>query len=212
LESQAAGTLTVLTERWSFKRRTGDFICHHKFLALSSRISLRGSVSYDTGGVDPQSQQLLLELISGDLTEIGRKYLEAWKGEPFVKFRLISNKVPNFNDEVLVTRFNVIEFTKSFLGKENPALKRELLPSELPGIANRCLVAYRRLLRRGRFVQPRSGLVLVSPVLSPAWISVSSPLLERATMSQISSLPQPTQSVSRVLTADTRHKRVRQIV
>jgi hypothetical protein len=43
----------------------------------------------------------------------------------------------------------------------------------------------------------------VSPVLSPAWISVSSPLLERATMSQISSLPQPTQSVSRVLTADT---------
>jgi hypothetical protein len=47
------------------------------------------------------------------------------------------------------------------------------------------------------------SLLLVSPVLSPAWISVSSLLLERATMSQISSLPQPTQSVSRVLTADT---------
>lgn len=123
-----------------------------------------GSVSYDTGGVDPQSQQLLLEYISGDLTEIGRKYLEAWKGEPFTKFRLISNKVPNFNDEVLVTRFNVIEFTKSFLGKENPALKRQLLPAELPGIANRCLAAYRRLLKRGRFVQPRSGLLLLHKV------------------------------------------------
>jgi hypothetical protein len=44
----------------------------------------------------------------------------------------------------------------------------------------------------------------VSPVLSSARISVSSSLLERATMSQKSSLPQPTQSVSRVLTADIR--------
>jgi hypothetical protein len=36
----------------------------------------------------------------------------------------------------------------------------------------------------------------VSPALSPAQISVSSSLLERATMSLKSSLPQPTQSVS----------------
>src|SRR5262249_23463899 len=39
--------------------------------------------NYDPGGVDPQSQQLLLELISGDVSEIGRKYLDAWKGKPF---------------------------------------------------------------------------------------------------------------------------------
>lgn len=123
-----------------------------------------GNAGYDTGGVDPQSQQLLLELISGDLTEIGRKYLAAWKGKPFIKFVLISNKVPNFNDDVLVTRFNVLEFKESFLGRENPALKRELLPAELPGIANRCLAAYRRLLQRGRFVQPQSGLALLGKV------------------------------------------------
>jgi hypothetical protein len=47
---------------------------------------------------------------------------------------------------------------------------------------------------------------LVSPVLSPARISVSSSLLEKATMSQKSSLPQPAQSVSWVLTADTSNK------
>jgi phage/plasmid-associated DNA primase len=123
-----------------------------------------GNTGYDAGGVDPQSQQLLLELISGDLTEIGQKYLAAWKGKPFVKFILISNKVPNFNDEVLVTRFNVLEFKESFLGKENPALKRTILPAELPGIANRCLAAYRRLCERGRFIQPASGLALLSKV------------------------------------------------
>jgi phage/plasmid-associated DNA primase len=60
-----------------------------------------------------------LELISGDLTEIGRKYLDARKGKPFIKFILISNKVPNFNDEVLVTRFNVVDFKQSFLNREN---------------------------------------------------------------------------------------------
>jgi putative DNA primase/helicase len=123
-----------------------------------------GATSYDAGGVDPQSQQLLLELISGDLTEMGRKYLAAWKGSPFIKFILISNKVPNFNDEVLVTRFNVLDFKRSFLGRENPALKKTILPSELPGIANRCLAAYRRLLGRGRFLQAASGLALLSKV------------------------------------------------
>jgi phage/plasmid-associated DNA primase len=123
-----------------------------------------GNTSYDAGGVDPQSQQLLLELISGDLAEIGRKYLDAWKGKPFIKFILISNKVPNFNDEVLVTRFNVVDFKQSFLNRENPALKRVILPAELPGIANRCLAAYRRLLKRGRFIQAASGLALLSKV------------------------------------------------
>jgi putative DNA primase/helicase len=120
-----------------------------------------GNVSYDPGGVDPQSQQLLLELISGDLTEIGRKYLEAWKGKPFIKFILISNKVPNFNDEVLITRFNVLEFTESWLGREDATLKLKVLPSELPGIANRCLAAYRRLLQQGHFIQPTSSLALL---------------------------------------------------
>ena len=123
-----------------------------------------GYASYDAGGVDPESQQLLLELVSGDLTEIGQKYLAAWKGKPFIKFRLISNKVPNFNDEVLVTRFNTIEFTESFLGREKPELKLRVLPSELPGIANRCLAAYRRLLVRGHFVQPKSGIALLNRV------------------------------------------------
>src|SRR5262245_2217378 len=64
-------------------------------------------------------------------------------------------------------------------------------------------------LQCGSYLPPRSAAAsrdgcssrLVSPVLSPARLSVSSSLLERATMSQKSSLPQPTQSVSRVLTA-----------
>jgi putative DNA primase/helicase len=72
---------------------------------------------------------------------------------------LISNEVPNFNDPILASRFIKIAFTQSFLGREDKFLK-EKLTAELPGIANRCLAAYRRLRERGFFVQPESGLQL----------------------------------------------------
>ena len=62
----------------------------------------------------------------------------------------------------------MIEFTESFYGRENPELKRTILPGELPGIANRCLAAYRRLLREGKFIQPTSGLVLLGKVRAAA--------------------------------------------
>jgi putative DNA primase/helicase len=119
---------------------------------------------WDPGGIDPHSQQLLLELISGDATEIGRKYVEAWKGMPFIKFLLISNKILNFNDDVLITRFNTLEFQKSYLGKERPELKKKILPAEISGIAARCVAAYGRLLRRGHFIQPRTGVALIGKV------------------------------------------------
>jgi hypothetical protein len=38
------------------------------------------------------------------------------------------------------------------------------LPAELSGIANRCLAGYRRLLDRGRFIQPKSAEALTSKV------------------------------------------------
>ena len=41
---------------------------------------------------------------------------------------------------------------------------RDQLQAELPGIANRCLAAYRRLRARGRFIQPKSGLALAKKI------------------------------------------------
>jgi putative DNA primase/helicase len=120
--------------------------------------------NYDPGGVDAESQQLLLEFVSGDASEIGQKYLSAWKGKPTIKLLVISNKPLNFNDEVLSTRFNTVEFTHSFLGRENPDLKNRILPSEVPGIATKCVAAYGHLLRRGHLIQPKTGLALINRV------------------------------------------------
>jgi phage/plasmid-associated DNA primase len=41
---------------------------------------------------------------------------------------------------------------------------RDKLERELPGIANRCLAAYRRLRERGRFIQPGAALPLVKKI------------------------------------------------
>ena len=61
------------------------------------------------------------------------------------------NKIPNFNDPVLPTRFVKLAFEVSFLGREDNQLSERLL-SELPGIAVRCLAAYRRACERGRLI------------------------------------------------------------
>jgi putative DNA primase/helicase len=115
--------------------------------------------NFDPGGLDHKSKELVLKITGGDHVSIGRKYQPAWQGVLPTKMILISNEVPNFNDPILASRFIKIAFTQSFFGREDLFLK-EKLAAELPGIANRCLRAYRRLRERGFFVQPESGLKL----------------------------------------------------
>jgi len=119
-----------------------------------------GQVSFDPGGIEHKSMQDLLEIIAGDEQSWGRKYIDAWQGKPYLKIIYISNQMPNLNDNALLTRFIFLYFPISFLGKEDEDLKDKLL-AELPGIANRCLIAYRRLRERKKFIQPKSGLELL---------------------------------------------------
>ncbi len=123
-----------------------------------------GAVSYDPGGLDHKSIQALLEYSSGDATRAGQKHIRAWVGKPLIKITLISNRVPNFRDQVLPDRFIMLDFKKSNLGKEDHNLKTRTLPAEISGIAYRCLAAYRRLLERDRFIQPKSALKLLTSV------------------------------------------------
>jgi phage/plasmid-associated DNA primase len=82
-----------------------------------------------------------------------------------LKLTLISNEVLNFNDTTLPWRFIKISFTQSFFGKEDVDL-REKLAAEISGIATRCMAAYRRLITRGKFIQPQSGAELERKVLA----------------------------------------------
>jgi putative DNA primase/helicase len=118
-----------------------------------------GEKSYDAGGLDHASAEMLLKLTGGDKVTIARKYVKAWEGKLPIKMVLVSNVVPNFNDVVLPTRFIKVAFDVSFLNKEDITLPKRL-EGELSGIARRALAGYQRAVKRGRFVQPKSGLRL----------------------------------------------------
>lgn len=115
--------------------------------------------NFDPGGVDAMSKEKLLRITGGDPDTVGRKWIGPWRGVHPMKVFLISNVIPNLNDPNLVSRFVKIAFNVSFRDREDLNL-RSKLERELPGIAVRCLAAYRRLCRRGRFIQPASGLKL----------------------------------------------------
>jgi len=52
-----------------------------------------------------------------------------------------------------------VKFDQSFYGREDVDLRNKL-EREISGIAVRCMAAYRRLVERGKFKQPESGIEL----------------------------------------------------
>jgi putative DNA primase/helicase len=113
----------------------------------------------DPGGLDHRSAEQLLQIIGGDRQTIKLMWSGVpWEGVLPMKIILISNVTPRLNDEkgVLPTRFMKLSFGRSFAANPDLGLLNKLL-NELPGIAVRCLRAYRRLCERGHFVQPKSG-------------------------------------------------------
>lgn len=91
---------------------------------------------------------------NGDLS-VGRKYKSAFNGRMPGRIAITCNNVLQFSDDsgALAGRFIICPFNKSFFGQEDPELEHKLA-SELPGIANRCIEALRRLRSRGHFVEP----------------------------------------------------------
>lgn len=91
---------------------------------------------------------------NGDIS-CSRKYKSAFSGRIPGRISITCNNVLAFNDDsgALAGRFVICPFNKSFFGQEDPTLERDLA-NELPGIANRCITALRRLRARGRFLEP----------------------------------------------------------
>src|ERR1700720_2342745 len=119
---------------------------------------------FDPGGLDYKSVQELLKITSGDRVTIPRRYIPAWEGVLPGKVWIASNKMLNFNDRVLPTRFIKLAFEISFLDREDPTLAARLIANELPGIAAQCLPAYHRAKARGRLIQPKSGAKLAAKI------------------------------------------------
>ena len=157
----AKAFVSLELDKWTMGENSGERLIGRKMLAFPD-VRLKPprwyGANFDPGGVDHKSAELLLKISGGDRISLGRKYNPVpWEGALPGKVWMVSNKVPNFNDAVLPTRFVKIAFDVSFLGREDIYLADRLLAQELPGIAARCLRAYWRLRDRTHFIQPRSA-------------------------------------------------------
>lgn len=101
-----------------------------------------------------------LKSISGeDDRGVDRKNRTTWEGKLGCRFVLVANSMPRFNDPsgALLGRMLHIEFTRSFLGREDTKLTPRLL-TELPGILNWALDGLVALNERGRLITPAASI------------------------------------------------------
>jgi putative DNA primase/helicase len=105
----------------------------------------------------------VLKMISGeDLITIDRKYADPIPTRLTCRIVYISNELPRFKDPsgALANRMVILRLIESFLGREDSTLDGRLA-NERPGILLWATAGWKRLMARGRFVQPKSGLPLL---------------------------------------------------
>lgn len=109
--------------------------------------------------------EIFLAVTGEDPHDVQRKNRTAWHGTLGLRFMVMSNDPPTFNDAsgALSVRMIQLAFEQSFLGREDPALTSKLL-EELPGIFNWAIEGLRSLTARGRFVEPACGTELAEQV------------------------------------------------
>jgi putative DNA primase/helicase len=107
----------------------------------------------------------LLSISREDQMTVNRKFNAAWHGKMPTRIMFLTNELPAINDSsgAFASRLVVIVFIKSFLGKEDRTLT-EKLARELSGILNWAIKGYRRLNKRGHFIQPKSGFEAIEEI------------------------------------------------
>jgi P4 family phage/plasmid primase-like protien len=103
----------------------------------------------------------ILSIIGEDKIKVNRKYKGALGVRLQTKLLFLSNMLLKIPDEsgVLPSRFIYVKLSKSFYGRENKNLRKQLR-TELPGILNFAIEHFHNLLKRGAFIQPKTGKVL----------------------------------------------------
>jgi putative DNA primase/helicase len=92
----------------------------------------------------------LLSISGEDTLTVNRKYRDQWTGKLPSRLHVISNELPKLGDAstAIVGRILLLLTTRSWLGKEDHELERELC-KELPGILNWSLAGLRGLTANG---------------------------------------------------------------
>jgi putative DNA primase/helicase len=105
----------------------------------------------------PTVVERLLCVSGEDTLTVDRKFLDSVTMKLPTRFMFLTNELPELSDSsgALVGRFVILRTTRSFYGKEDPALTNKLM-DELPSILNWAIQGWRRLREQGRFIMPQS--------------------------------------------------------
>lgn len=125
---------------------------------IGKSLAIVSDARFSGEGVPIVVERLLC--ISGeDTLTIDRKFLGAVSMKLPTRFMFLSNELPRFSDasNALSGRFMILRMMKSFFGQEDPGLQAAL-EAELPGILAWAIDGWKRLRRRGKFIQPASSL------------------------------------------------------
>ncbi|MET0520825.1 MAG: phage/plasmid primase, P4 family [Jiangellaceae bacterium] len=138
---------------------------------IGKRLAVMGDVRWNHKNV-ADAVEVLLAVSGVDHGTVHRKNRTAWEGTLGVRFLMMSNDEPRFNDAsgAMASRMIHVAFRQSFYGREDPSLTEKLL-SELAGILNWALVGLDRLNKNGKFTVPASSVEVdqnVQRVASPS--------------------------------------------
>ena len=124
---------------------------------IGKSLAIVSDARFSGDGV-PIVVERLLCITGEDTLTIDRKYLGAISTKLQTRFVFLTNELPRFKDasNALTGRFLVLRLRNSFYGREDQTLTAALL-SELPGILSWSLEGWKRLQKRGRFIQPSSS-------------------------------------------------------
>lgn len=146
-DQAAAPSLRQLTTQFGLFSMLGKLVCTIADARdVASSDKLRGL-------------EVLLNIAGNDYVQIDRKFKDPLaKQKLFCRITITSNKFLDIPDHegAMLRRLNVIEFRRSFIGKEDWDLDRKLA-GETQGIIVWALEGLRRLREQGRFTMPASS-------------------------------------------------------
>ena len=145
-------------------------------------IGKRLNVYADIEQISPRQQGILKALVSGDRILADRKYRDPVSFSNHAVMIFSCNELPDLGGKTysIQRRLIVIPFRKTFSGEEadKELIDKLTTPMEIPGLINRALIGYARLLKEGDFSVPKESKRLLVDYLE-ATDSVATFIKER---------------------------------
>ena len=104
--------------------------------------------------------EIILRIVGGDYITVNPKYIREYDTYPTCRFTIAMNELPRFSDDAqaLVARSNILNFSNSYVGKEDFNLKTKLKREAEQGkMINFALWGLKDLRETGKFFVPKTA-------------------------------------------------------